>query len=121
MQNNTETQTQETVVATPAKTLFQILEERNAANIANKQPSFLRTANEIGANSLAIVASSFEAVAKGLELGNGYISEELDRQVASRTTAKVEATIEQLTAITRLTQLGASVEEATLLATSYRR
>lgn len=115
-------ETQNETVATSAnKTLFQILEERNAENQARKEPSFLSTASDIGANSLAIVASSFEAVAKGLELGNGYISEELDRQVASRTTAKVEATIEQLSAIARLTQLGASAKEAATLATSYRR
>ena len=107
--------------ATPAKTLFQILEERNAQNITRREPTLLGTASDIGSNSLAIVASSFEAMAKGLELGNGYITEELDRQVASRTSAKVEATIEQLEAIGKLVALGATVEEATILATSYRR
>jgi hypothetical protein len=81
----------------------------------------LGTASDIGSNSLAIVASSFEAMAKGLELGNGYITEELDRQVASRTSAKVDATISQLGDIGRLVALGATVEEATILATSYRR
>ena len=106
---------------TPAKTLFQILEERNASNIARREPTLLGTASDIGANSLSIIASSFEAAAKGLELGNGYIAEELDRQVASRTTAKVEATIEQLEAIGKLVALGATVEEAVALATSYRR
>ena len=107
--------------ATPAKTLFQILEERNAQNISRREATLLGTASDIGANSLSIIASSFEAMAKGLELGNGYITEELDRQVASRTSAKVEATIEQLEAIGKLVALGATVEEATILATSYRR
>jgi hypothetical protein len=106
---------------TQAKSLFQILEERNAQNIARREPTILGTASDITANSLSIVASSFEAMAKGLELGNGYITEELDRQVASRTTAKVECTIEQLNAISKLVALGATVEEATILATSYRR
>jgi hypothetical protein len=106
---------------TQAKSLFQILEERNAQNIARREPTILGTASDITANSLSIVASSFEAMAKGLELGNGYITEELDRQVASRTTAKVESTIEQLNAISKLVALGATVEEATILATSYRR
>lgn len=110
-----------TTPAQAPKTLFQILEERNAQNIARREPTLLGTASDIGANSLSIVASSFEAMAKGLELGNGYITEELDRQVASRTTAKVEATIEQLEAIGKLVALGATVEEATILATSYRR
>jgi hypothetical protein len=106
---------------TQAKSLFQILEERNAQNIARREPTILGTASDITANSLSIVASSFEAMAKGLELGNGYITEELDRQVASRTSAKVESTIEQLNAISKLVALGATVEEATVLATSYRR
>jgi hypothetical protein len=106
---------------TQAKSLFQILEERNAQNIARREPTILGTASDITANSLSIVASSFEAMAKGLELGNGYITEELDRQVAARTTAKVECTIEQLGAIGKLVALGATVEEATVLATSYRR
>lgn len=107
--------------AIQTKTLFQILEERNAQNISRREPTLLGTASDIGANSMSIIASSFEAMAKGLELGNGYITEELDRQVASRTTAKVESTIEQITAIGKLVSLGASVEEATILATSYRR
>jgi hypothetical protein len=106
---------------TQAKSLFQILEERNAQNIARREPTILGTASDITANSLSIVASSFEAMAKGLELGNGYITEELDRQVAARTTAKVDSTIEQLNAISKLVALGATVEEATVLATSYRR
>jgi hypothetical protein len=106
---------------TQTKSLFQILEERNAQNIARREPTLLGTASDIGANSMAIIASSFEAMAKGLELGNGYITEELDRQVASRTSAKVDATISQLGDIGRLVALGATVEEATILATSYRR
>jgi hypothetical protein len=106
---------------TPTKSLFQILEERNAQNIARSTPTLFGTASDIGSNTLAIVASSFEAMAKGLELGNGYITEELDRQVASRTTAKVDTTISQVTDISRLVSLGATVEEATILATSYRR
>lgn len=119
MEQITETQTAQ--VTTPAKSLFQLLEERNAQNIARREPTLLGTASDIGANSLSIVASSFEAMAKGLELGNGYITEELDRQVASRTSAKVEATISQFTSIGQLMSLGATVEEATILATSYRR
>jgi hypothetical protein len=106
---------------TQPKSLFQILEERNAQNIARREPTILGTASDITANSLSIVASSFEAMANGLELGNGYITEELDRQVASRTTAKVESTISQLGDIGKLVALGATVEEATILATSYRR
>jgi hypothetical protein len=114
-----ETQTQASV--STEKTLFQILEERNASNMEARKPSILGSAQDIVSNSLSIVGSSFEALAKGLELGNGYITEELDRQVAARTTAKVESTIEQLEAIGKLVALGATVSEATVLATSYRR
>ena len=110
-----------TVVAAPAKTLFQILEERNSANITRKEPTFIGTSTEFLANSLSVITGSVEAVAKGIELGNSYITEELDRQVANRTETKVDATIAQLTAIGKLVALGATAEEATHLATSYRR
>jgi len=103
------------------KSLFQILEERNKANVELRSPTIIGSASDIVSNSLAIIGSSFEAMAKGLELGNGYITEELDRMVGYRTTAKVDATMEQLQAIGKLVALGATVEEATTLATSYRR
>jgi hypothetical protein len=103
------------------KTLFQLLEERNAQNVASRQPTLLGTASDLVSNSLSIVTGSVESFAKGIELANSYISEELDRQVASRTETKVDATVNQLLAISRLTALGATAEEATALATSYRR
>lgn len=111
----------ENTIPVQTKSLFQILEERNAQNLARAEPSVLGTSKEMAGNALYIVSGSLEAMAKGLELGNGFLTQELDSLVASRTTTKVEATIAQLEAIAKLTALGASPEEATVLATSYRR
>ena len=108
-----ETQTQ--------KTLFQLLQEANQANIEARKPTIMTTAQDSAVNALSIVTGTLESLAKGMELANSYLAEELDRQTASRTETKVEATISQLTSIARLTQFGASAEEATSLACSYRR
>jgi hypothetical protein len=116
-----ENTTTETQVAAPAKTLFQLLEEANNQNISRREPTLLGTSQEFLTNSLSIVTGTVESIAKGMELANSYISEELDRQVGSRTEAKVDVVIQQLTAISRLTALGANVGDATALATSYRR
>lgn len=115
-----ENQTQTEVQAQP-KTLFQLLEEANNKNVTKREPSLLGTTTDFLSNSLSVVTGTVESIAKGMELANSYISEELDRQVGSRTETKVDVVIQQLTAISRLTALGASADDATTLATSYRR
>jgi hypothetical protein len=114
--NNEETVT----IDTTPKTLFQLLEEANNKNIEAKKPSILGTTQDLVSNTISIFAGAVEGAAKGMELANSYISEELDRQVASRTETKVNAVVDQFTAISRLTSIGASAEEAIKLATSYR-
>lgn len=110
----------ETVEQSAPKSLFQLLAEANARNTEAKQPTILGTSKDIFANSVSLLSGSIEGLAKGMELANSYISEELDRQVGSRTETKVDVTIQQFTAASRLVELGATVEEAINNATSYR-
>lgn len=107
-------------VQTP-KSLFQLLEDSNNRNVELRKPTILGTAQDVVANTMSIFAGTVEGVAKGMELANSYISEELDRQVASRTETKVDTTIRQFEAIARLTALGCPDNSAIQLATSYRR
>jgi hypothetical protein len=101
------------------KTLFELLNEANVTNATPK--SILTSVSDMVVDTASILTGSIKSLSQGLELANSYISEELDLQVASRTSTKVECTIQQFQAIARLTALGASAEEAINLATSYRR
>lgn len=115
MARNTTTETTDTSV----KSLFELL---NEANIKNVEPKgILGSTSELVSDTISVVTGTIKTMAQGMELANSYIAEELDRQTASRTTTKVECTIEQLTAIARLTSFGCNSNEAINLATSYRR
>ena len=101
------------------KSLFALLNEANQENV--KPKGILGTTSDVVCDSLSVLTGTIRTMSQGMELANSYIAEELDRQIASRTTTKVECTIEQLTAIARLTAFGCNSSEAISLATSYRR
>lgn len=105
--------------ASDLQTLFEMLNNANNANSA--KPTLTATAIDVATNTLSLVSGSVKLLADGLELTNGFVSEQLDIQVASRTKTKVKSTMSQLTDIGELVAFGANPEWAVKLATSYRR
>lgn len=118
MQNSTETQAQ---TQNANNNIFAILNAANAANHAKvHEKELLEQGKDVAKNTISIVTGVVESVALTMELTNNYLKEAIDAQRGSRTTTQVDSVIEQLTAATRLTQLGCSNQDAIALATSFR-
>ena len=107
-------------VAQPRLSVFQQLNEANKMNAQMARADMLTSAKQAGENLLYVATGTLDMLASSIELGVGYIKEELDRQVATRTEAKVESTLAQLNAASKLVAFGMTDAEAIELATSYR-